>query len=659
MALLVGATGSAVAQDEPDLRISAIDLADFPTVGVRLLTRDAASAPITDLSGLVLRENRAPIPDFELARVPTGVDLVLVLDANDTILQTDETDGPTRLDKVAASVEQYARQFMNPAGLDRVTVIAPDESGSGVTILGEDIASPQELAQVVAAYQPAAPPRVTPLNDMLIAALDHLAERRDDGRFQSILLFTDGARLDQQLAYQDLARAAQTGGVPFFGAILGATADPNEVASLERLAGPTRGQVAHMPEPTALDGFYRLFQSQGQQTEARYRSLVRRGGEVEVSAALGNVRASAPFTLTLIQPELSLAIPNATIRRAGSAIDTPLPLLQPAIVPLTATLTWPDGIRRDLTEFAFLVNGRRQPLPATTVPDDAGAIPLVWDISNADAGAYELQVLARDVLGYEMSSPPQTVAITVDRPVPNTPTPRPTVVPVPSLSLPVDMDLNHPIMWLLPILFAAVVVGGWLAIRRARARRASRDPGDRPDQAAPVPATTPADDRHVAILERLSAGGAALERTVLTARDTLIGRDPEYATLVVDDPTVARLHARLRQTDDAAYWLYDEGSASGTFLNHVRLGLAPRQVQHGDHVQFGRVAFRFTLQLPPEAPPVPPPDPPAAGPPETPETVALAGNESPAPSAATGAEDDLPPTGAAATSEDDKGEDPS
>lgn len=605
LVLVLLAAGNANAQDSPELRITAIDLDAFPTVGVRLLTRDAGSAPITDLSALVLRENRVPIPEFELARVTTGVDLVFVIDANDTLLLVDDNDTLTRRDKVASAVEQFARQHMNPTGLDRVTVIVPDESGAGAVILAEDVTTPQELAEVMAAYQPVAPPRITPLNDMMAAAIDHLAATRDDGRFQSVLLFTDGGRLDQQLAYQDLVSTAQAGGLGLFGAILGATADPNEVESLERLAGPTRGQVIHLPDAAAAEPLFRLFQSQGQQTQARYRSLVRRAGDVDISAALGNTRTATTFALDLAQPLLTLDLTDTTIRRAGTAIDTPLPLLQPAVYPLQATITWPDGIPRNLTEFAFLVNGRRQPLPADVEPDADGRIPLAWDLSNTDVGAYELQVLARDVLGYDLSSAPQTVTIAVDRPQPHTPTPPPTVVPVPSLSLPDNIDLNDSLIWLLPVLFALGVLGAggavWAARRKARRQADEARAAEVAAHSAP-PEITPADrDALVPTLERLAADGTARSRTTLSQRDTLIGRDRDYVTLVLDDPTVAPLHARLRQTGPNEFWLYDEGSTSGTYLNHVRLGLAPQPVQHGDHLQFGRVALRFTLQRLPAA----------------------------------------------------------
>ncbi|MEZ4517121.1 MAG: FHA domain-containing protein [Chloroflexota bacterium] len=138
---------------------------------------------------------------------------------------------------------------------------------------------------------------------------------------------------------------------------------------------------------------------------------------------------------------------------------------------------------------------------------------------------------------------------------------------------------------------------------RAGTEKEAADQAVAPQPVAPQPA--PDDGRHVPVLERLAPDGGVLGQTRLTLRDTLIGRDPEYATLVIDDATVARLHARLRQTDSNEFWLYDEGSETGTFLNHDRLGLAPRRVQHGDHIQFGRIAYRFALYLLEDLPPEP------------------------------------------------------
>jgi pSer/pThr/pTyr-binding forkhead associated (FHA) protein len=115
-----------------------------------------------------------------------------------------------------------------------------------------------------------------------------------------------------------------------------------------------------------------------------------------------------------------------------------------------------------------------------------------------------------------------------------------------------------------------------------------------------MPAPPPAQPLF-AYLERVGQGTAvplvAVEGDVLT-----FGRDGSVAQVVVDEPSVSRLHARIRHQDNS-YWLYDEGSTAGTYLNFERLGLAPRHLQDGDIVELGRVRFRFLLRPYPVEPP--------------------------------------------------------
>jgi pSer/pThr/pTyr-binding forkhead associated (FHA) protein len=73
-----------------------------------------------------------------------------------------------------------------------------------------------------------------------------------------------------------------------------------------------------------------------------------------------------------------------------------------------------------------------------------------------------------------------------------------------------------------------------------------------------------------------------------------LGRDGEMATAVLADRSVARLHARVKW-GDGRYWLTDEGSDTGTLLNHERLGLSPRLLADGDEIRLGRVRLQFTL----------------------------------------------------------------
>lgn len=596
LALLAAAPGLAAGQIEResnDIRIAAVDTGDFPTVSVRVLTMAAGGAPIADLSRLILRENGVPITDISTAQVPVGVDLAFVLDANPDFLQFDDRSGLNRRDKVAAGIARYAGQFMDPAGLDRVSVVVPDETGEAAVFLARDAMRPEELADAVAAYNPA-PPRVTPLQAMLAAAVDHLATG-EAGRFRAVLLFTDGARLDRQLDAQALVEQAQAAGVIFYTAILGAEASAEEIANVSRLTDPTNGLYLHMPEPEATDPLYDIFRAQGRQTEISYRSEVRQNGAHEVSVSLGNVRSAAEFELALAAPEVALEVSRTTIRRAGSAVDTPLALLQPAILPLTVRIDWPDGRPRGLTEVVLRVDGVPQPAAADPAPDAAGQLPLPWDISGRDEGTYSLDVAIADELGFQATSAPVEITIEVSRPSPPTPTVAPTRAPLPALSLGGGDSL--PLYLLLAALFGAAAVGLWLW-RRARRPRPGTGAEPMP-KIIPAPGPPP-DDRHIAILA-WENGEADAGHIELSAADVTLGREADAVDVILDDPSISRLHARIRRNAAGEYWLYDEGSIMGTFLNYERLGLAPRRMQHGDVVQIGRVALRFRLELPKRA----------------------------------------------------------
>ncbi len=581
-----------VEREREDVRITAVATSAFPTVAVRVLTTAAGGAPIADLSRLVLRENGVPIPDTTLAHTPVGVDVVLVLDANADFLLFDDNSGLSRRDKVAVGIGRYTAQFMAPSGLDRVSIIVPDAAG-GASFLIQDANRPDEVAAAIAAFNPT--PQATPLQAMLAAAIDHLAAN-DDGRFRAVLLYSDGARLVNQLDYPALVEAAQAAGIPLYVAILGAEASPEETANADGLSGPTNGLTIHVPEPEAADPIFEIFRAQGQQAEVAYQSALRQSGTHEVSVSVGNVRDAAEFELALAAPEVALHLSQTTIRRAGSAVDTPLALLQPAVLPLTVQVTWPDGHPRALTDVAFQVDGVAQPLAATPALDGAGQLTLAWDISERDAGIYRLEVAIADELGLRATSAPLEVTIEVARPIPPTPTVAPTRAPSPIL----NAGRNAPWDVILPVgLLLAGVAGAVIVLARRRARRAAQ-PAPPPPRI--IPATDRADDRHVAVLERLTAEGHAAEAIELTAADVTLGREAAAVEIVLDDPSVSRLHARIRRNQAGEYWLFDEGSVQGTALNFEPLGLAPRLLQHNDVIQLGRVALRFRLELRGEGP---------------------------------------------------------
>ncbi len=88
-----------------------------------------------------------------------------------------------------------------------------------------------------------------------------------------------------------------------------------------------------------------------------------------------------------------------------------------------------------------------------------------------------------------------------------------------------------------------------------------------------------------------------------------IGRTPDN-DVILTDPGVSRHHAYIRVRGQEA-WLYDRGSANGTWLNGERI-TEPRLLKPGDRIQVGNVTLEMAY-LPPEVEtPAPPPSAPAS-----------------------------------------------
>jgi signal transduction histidine kinase/ActR/RegA family two-component response regulator len=85
--------------------------------------------------------------------------------------------------------------------------------------------------------------------------------------------------------------------------------------------------------------------------------------------------------------------------------------------------------------------------------------------------------------------------------------------------------------------------------------------------------------------------GRAAGRKFKVEGTATIGRSPD-ATVMLDDPEVSRLHARLNRNDAGAYVLEDLQSRNGTFVNGVRA--ERRLLAYGDKIRVGpQVVLEF------------------------------------------------------------------
>jgi hypothetical protein len=89
-----------------------------------------------------------------------------------------------------------------------------------------------------------------------------------------------------------------------------------------------------------------------------------------------------------------------------------------------------------------------------------------------------------------------------------------------------------------------------------------------------------------------SGGGRAGEMFRPNGDRTRIGRSPD-CEVFLDDVTVSRNHAVL-VVRDRTYFIEDQGSLNGTFVNRKRIDTA--QLEDGDELQIGKYRLTFVAR---------------------------------------------------------------
>jgi len=89
----------------------------------------------------------------------------------------------------------------------------------------------------------------------------------------------------------------------------------------------------------------------------------------------------------------------------------------------------------------------------------------------------------------------------------------------------------------------------------------------------------------------------SMERHELGSRPVVIGRasgnDPSRYYIVVPEKTVGRWHATIERRGQT-FWVRDEGSVNGTFLNGERI-TGERPLKHRDSLRVHTHAFEFEI----------------------------------------------------------------
>ena len=331
--------------------------------------------------------------------------------------------------------------------------------------------------------------------------------------------------------------------------------------------------------------------------------------EVEIDTVEGSLTSNTQaFTLDVQPPNPMFVAPPLEIKREPPAETPGSEITTADYVPITQNLQivvdFPDGLSRQIERTTLFVDGV-QVAENTNPPFDQ----FTWNLRDLPPnGSHNLKVEAQDSLGLTGSSIETVVQVSAQRP---------------RLDLGSLLSRNAPAITGLIVLLAGAVLllvlilGGRITPATLKVRQRMRRYMDPVTQ--PVPVNKDSEPRKLpgwanrlqwptrrvkpqvfAYLQPISDDPEKTKSKPIpiSSEEITIGRDPVLATLVLDDPSVEGLHARIVRKEGNDFRLLDEGSVAGTWINYTPISPEGAALQHGDLIHVGRVGFRYTLRKP-------------------------------------------------------------
>jgi hypothetical protein len=547
-------------QDSERISLYSLQTSNFPTISAGLDVFDSAGNVVTGLKpdAITLLEDNQPRPLNKLEEVQTGVEFALALDPDPTFAYRD-VSAVSRFAKIVQVIKDWAATH-------------PDTSGDDLSliptygVLSTHLKTTAAFLEAVNTYQPDLP-SISPSLNTLARALDAVSEPTPQaGMKRSILFVTSPTPLDAIPALQNLTERAVSQHVRVHVWIVGSTDlfSTAGVTALKDLAILTDGQVVMFSYEESLP------------TLEMYLAPLRHTYRLTYDSSI------------LVAPPVQI------VRQAPDERTTKTSAFLPQQQAIEIIIEFPDGRTRPLVSTTLLVDGQKV-ATNTSEPFDH----FTWDLSGyATSGQHSLSVEAVDKFG--LSKVSLGVPVTV-------------MIVKPRFGLIPFLARNSLWVTLAAILFAgmvlvAILTGGRMKRHLRRAGRESHsDPLTQPVEAETgrhnlrLPWKHPAKEQN-AYLVRLKEDGQPVNAPAIpiSTPEITFGSDPLKVTRILDDPSVSPLHARLVE-ENGEYILSDEKSTAGTWVNYEALA-APRRLQHGDVLHFGRFSYRFMLHNPPEKP---------------------------------------------------------
>jgi Inner membrane component of T3SS, cytoplasmic domain len=604
----------AAAQSGTTAAISPPDTISFPQITFFLDVRDSSGNFILDLGpeNVVALESGQELPLTSLAVIHPGAQWVVALNPARPFAIRD-AQGNSRYDFIRQSLVDWAGRTGGD-GQDDLSLLTTN--GTEAT----HISSPAQWLAALESYQPdtlAASPGV----DVLARALDVVLDTPPQtGMGRAVLFVTAPLDPGAATALDTQSVRAVQAGVRINVWMVGSQNlfDSPEAELLRNLASATQGDyyafsgVEDLPDVEAylapIRSTYRAIYDSALAGGENYQlaAVVHAGGETIQSPV-------QTFSLEVSPPNPIFVSPPVQIERS---LPVDGELAQDALTPVSQNLEilveFPDGHQRLLESTTLYVDGQEVEVN-TAPPFDQ----FVWDLSQIqEAGSHTLRAEAVDMLGLVGSSIDIPVRVSIE---------------IPRQDAMGMLSRNGPLLAAAAIvmagavLFLVLIVGGRLrprggltpargdASNRQKTRPAASRQRTRPVrtrrmmvETAELPAALvssktreKAEPRaYLSWLESAGNGRGSAAPVAINGHEVIFGSDRRRATVILEDPSVEKVHACLRQARDGFFELKDEGSVAGTWVNYAPVSRSWTRLEEGDLIHVGRVGFRFNTSVP-------------------------------------------------------------
>jgi hypothetical protein len=523
-------------------------------------------------------EDGIPVDDIVVEEVLVGTRQVFVINTAPG-LGVRDSHGFTRFDYARQELLDYWRDpDASLIGIDDLSLLTSD----GLLIQHSD--SSAELAAALDVMEPTFEGSISGF-DLLLLALDFSADPLEATALPSSLVFiTPLIETPRDLPIANAISRASDSGTAIYPVLFSSeeSLEQPEVEPLRELADSTGGQFLAFDVEGGIAEVADRILDQRVQYRVTFSSRADTAGThlLQIQIDDDGFEANSPpieYEIDVQPPEVAFIQPPNEIVRQTDNPELAVEEIAPTFFDLQILTTFPDGHARNIERSSLLVDEE-----VVDVRREAPFDRFEWDLTEIrQTGAHTLKVLVEDSLGLEAETIDTPVQIVISRP---------------------DQGLTalRPALDSLVAVLAVIVAGMVLVIglttlvRRAPLPEPAAGVRLNPVKRARLQSSAPPE----AMLIPLRPSG---DPVPLTGIDVVLGRDASLAAVVLDDPSVERMHARLIRQADGDYLLRDQGSVAGSWINYELVPKSGQRLQHGDHIQLGRVEFRF--QLPGDHPP--------------------------------------------------------